>query len=777
MSSSEFIDKLKSANEINPDKHDGSYELVRETVKRLANVPRAKLDVEDMDMLYLMTIGTWKSSADNKIKKIENSHLDKNDKDSLIRIVEKVRKKAENREYENSNITAGGSFGMFGTGFLSFGSKTPKKDIASFISLCIEVEQETNEELILEKTGKVLKNPIGGLKAASASQILHCLKPSIFPILNSVGVELYTDELGLPLKSPSSLITYIDNLKMIRDYRDKNMGFKNFRVLDVIFNSIESVSSVNESETDYNINRVTSMNTKNTILYGPPGTGKTYNVINRAIEIIDGEYSDDREEVIQRYNELKEAGQIDFITFHQSFSYEEFIEGIKPKNDSNGSLIYDIEEGVLKSICTRARIRSSTKESVYDFDETKINFYKMSLGNTQDDGNEITDYCIENGIIALGYGGEFDYTNARTIEAVTEIYKDKIKDGNKFPIEAINRFRNWMQVNDIVVISAGNYKVRAIGKIVSDYFFDDKRDIRFNHYRKVEWLYKDAIIPVNQILKDKVFSQQTIYQFYKKDLNIGYIKSIISSEEKDVDAKPFVLIIDEINRGNISKIFGELITLIEEDKRLGAENELTVTLPYSKEKFGVPSNLYIVGTMNTADRSIALMDTALRRRFTFEEMMPDLSTIDGLNINGIDIKAMLSKINERIEFLYDRDHTIGHAYFINLVKLEEEEQYPALCGIFSTKIIPLLQEYFYEDWEKIQLVLGDHYKQLKAGEKDTSSFDDEINKTRFIQSRLFSEKAVLGFDHEDYEDRVTYSVNPELNGCCIDAEAFIKIYR
>jgi hypothetical protein len=127
MSSSGFIDKLKSANEINPDKHDGSYELVRETVKRLANVPRAKLDVEDMDMLYLMTIGTWKSSADNKIKKIENSHLDKNDKDSLIRIVEKVRKKAENREYENSNITAGEVLGCSVPVFLSFVVKHRRK--------------------------------------------------------------------------------------------------------------------------------------------------------------------------------------------------------------------------------------------------------------------------------------------------------------------------------------------------------------------------------------------------------------------------------------------------------------------------------------------------------------------------------------------------------------------------------------------------------------------------------------------------------------------------
>jgi 5-methylcytosine-specific restriction protein B len=296
---------------------------------------------------------------------------------------------------------------------------------------------------------------------------------------------------------------------------------------------------------------------------------------------------------------------------------------------------------------------------------------------------------------------------------------------------------------------------------LSSYYFSVIKElVKLKDTEKVKMIVDDA--PAYEIQKNIVLE------------NIG------KSSKWKTDAKPYVLIIDEINRGNISKIFGELITLIEEDKRLGAENELTVTLPYSKEKFGVPSNLYIVGTMNTADRSIALMDTALRRRFTFEEMMPDLSTLEGLNINGIDIKAMLSKINERIEFLYDRDHTIGHAYFINLAKLEEDEQYPALCGIFSTKIIPLLQEYFYEDWEKIQLVLGDHYKQLKGGEKDTASFEDTINKTRFIQSKTCSVQACLnttGFDHEDYEDRVTYRVNPALNDADIESDAFIKLYN
>ena len=172
----------------------------------------------------------------------------------------------------------------------------------------------------------------------------------------------------------------------------------------------------------------------------------------------------------------------------------------------------------------------------------------------------------------------------------------------------------------------------------------------------------------------------------------------------------FCFIIDEINRGNISKIFGELITLIEASKRLGEKEEMTLQLPYSEEAFGVPNNVYIIGTMNTADRSIALMDTALRRRFNFIEMMPTpqvLEKIDQDIMQGISVSKILEVMNHRIAVLYDREHTIGHAYFASLI---EEPSVKKLAEIFKNSIIPLLQEYFYEDYEKIQLVLGDNAK-------------------------------------------------------------------
>ncbi len=333
---------------------------------------------------------------------------------------------------------------------------------------------------------------------------------------------------------------------------------------------------------------------KNIILYGPPGTGKTYNTVVYAVAIIESEtktlndvLQEPYDEVFERFNAYKAQGKIGFTTFHQSYGYEEFIEGIKPamsegrqNSEPSGDIRYDVESGVFKKFC---------------------------------------------------------------------------------------------------------------------------------------------------------------------------------EEPADNEKSNRVFIIDEINRGNISKILGELITLIEPSKRVGQDEEMQAILPYSKKPFGVPDNVYIIGTMNTADRSIAAVDTALRRRFSFKEMPPQPRVVQNVNVGGISVSDMLSKMNERIEVLYDREHTIGHAYFTPLLK---DACMQKLADIFKNKIIPLLQEYFYEDYQKIRLVLGDNQTNNKN--------------MQFITTEKIDIGALFGASDYDFDVNFKYKINDDAFG---NKNAYIKIYN
>ena len=504
----------------------------------------------------------------------------------------------------------------------------------------------------------------------------------------------------------------------------------------------------------------------NQILFGPPGTGKTFNTINEALKIVDPIYfathQNDRKKLTDRFKELliknsdENKGQIAFCTFHQSFSYEDFVEGIKPIPSDNKTVYYDIEDGVFKNICKLAdsynstiKVKTEGKISWTEQEFNKASFYKLSLGNYQDPSDRhIYEYCRDNNYIAIGFGQENDFSGLSESEIIKKCEDLKLE---VTAAQQMNYFIHYLKKNNYVIISNGNKYVRAIGKVIGDYEYVAESPIRYNHFRKVEWLFVDELIPIEEIY-ERGLSQKTMYKIDESALKRDFFTNNGQEtlvEVKD-EEKKYVLVIDEINRGNVSSIFGELITLIEKDKRAGCDEELEVTLPYSKKPFKVPNNVYLIGTMNTADRSIEALDTALRRRFSFKEFPPKpeliktegaSSKVDGL-VGEVDLENLLNTINTRIEKLIDKDHRIGHSYFL---KVDNKEK---LAHAFKNEIIPLLEEYFFGDYGKIGLVLGSSFVEKVNHDFNFATFEHYDTD---IQSDL-KEKAVFRIKKENQWD-------------------------
>lgn len=436
---------------------------------------------------------------------------------------------------------------------------------------------------------------------------------------------------------------------------------------------------------------------KNLILYGPPGTGKTYNTINYAVAICEDKTLEEVESIpyVDRkklYEELKKKKRIEFTTFHQSYGYEEFIEGIKPKMDSSDELEYSIESGVFKEFCERAKGKLVSKK---DLLKENAKVWCCILGGNK--YPELKDSCFNEGSVRIGW------------DNLPEIITSDTKEVNDKSRRILLNFQDEMEIGDIVVSRLSAEEIDGVGIITGEQEID-RNGTEFIRKRKVEWLTKNERMNLLDLNGGVKLDRKTIYPLNRINaLELLAALKVNSDVTFEKDNRPYVFIIDEINRGNISKIFGELITLIEESKRKGAEEEMEVTLPYSKKPFSVPNNVYIIGTMNTADRSIAIMDTALRRRFSFKEMLPDHNLLEEIVVSkdniDVNVGELLLIINQRITYLFDREHTLGHALFMGL---KDDSSIEKLATIFKKSIIPLLQEYFYEDYEKIRIVLGDN---------------------------------------------------------------------
>ena len=450
----------------------------------------------------------------------------------------------------------------------------------------------------------------------------------------------------------------------------------------------------------------------NTILYGPPGTGKTYKTFRRCVEICDGKENcpDENDKIRIRYKELVEEERIEFVTFHQSYGYEEFVEGLRPDTGSakeggeaGAGFRLVATPGVLKRIAERARGASGPIGEPFDL--AGRNVFKMSLGNPNvEEDRPIFNECIENRYVLLNYGEDVNWSHENfSKENNIRGHWEEVRPNAEYnysntTVRYIDYLRNSMRMDDIVIVPAAGNRFRAIGEVIGPYEFKRRKDGRYNQRRRVRWLWQGAEGRLADIKNDAGFSTQTIYPLDRRSIIDDGLRRYIDQAGASADAKPHVLVIDEINRANVSKVMGELITLLEEDKREGTENEVAVTLPHSGDRFTLPANLYILGTMNTADRSIALLDTALRRRFEFEELTPEPELLE--TVDGIDLPAVLCAINRRLEYLIDRDHLIGHAWLMGARTRADVDR------IMRHKIIPLIAEYFYDDWRKVQAVLG-----------------------------------------------------------------------
>jgi len=725
-------------------------------------------------------------------------------------------------------------------------------------------------------------------------RLLSCYNPNeTLPISSSAHLGHFLKTLGCPITDIPSESKPVARMLLLRQYLElarqsfpgltssgfmgalysESLGLAPAKDTDVLVEVIDQSSPVVINPSVKNFIK----QPLNQILYGPPGTGKTYALVDEALAILDSnfltQHRSDRRALKTRFDQLTDEGRVHFVTFHQSFSYEDFVEGLRAEtNEGTGQLRYEIVDGIFKTLCETAAVKV-TQSEIAPVDVSERQIWKMSLGNTLGDDFGIYDECIANNFVLLGYGAAVDFTGCRSRLQVQERFEQSgIKSENPqtdYNITSVVAFVTRMKIGDILVISDGNSKFRAIGEVTGDYTFKQHTTYEdaYSQMRTVKWLRQyQPSLPHNELMNKK-FSQMTLYELRPGSVDIAKLQAMLGSYvpqsgsifkfapgqtlstghqvvrvTKDLleirkpkgnllafamnflatlaDAvrsgtitledilkkkardkllnsglepylvggypgilymlighlvnssssdssegllyegnPPRVLIIDEINRGNVSRIFGELITLIEPSKRDGAEEALEVVLPYSKARFSVPENVYLIGTMNTADRSLTGMDVALRRRFVFKEMPPRPALLVALKVEGIAIDVLLTAMNQRIEALLDRDHCLGHAYFMSL---QNDPTLQKLSEIFRHQIIPLLQEYFFDDWQRVQWVLNDHRKPadfqfVKAMNLDSAAlFGESLSLNTFPQlwkineDAFLSEQSYLGvIDHRD----------------------------
>ena len=457
---------------------------------------------------------------------------------------------------------------------------------------------------------------------------------------------------------------------------------------------------------------------KNIVLYGAPGTGKTYDVPELAVRLCDPSFmaaEPSREEIVSRYNQLKTEKRIAFTTFHQSLDYEDWIEGLRPVVNENSQVTYEIESGIFKKLCEEAE-RPVVKDKQVGIADNAV-VWKVSLAGTGD--NDVRRECMENSHIRIGWDG---YGPVISDETDWSVYNGEGK-------QILDAYINKMKIGDIVMSCYSSQTIDAIGVVVSEYEFEDKFP-NYKRVRRVNWLVKNINENIVEMNDGKTMTLGTVYRL--NSITLDNVKSILekydTSSKMEENDKAYVMVIDELNRGNVSKVFGELITLLEADKRKGRINAESVVLPYSKKGFHIPNNVYLIATMNTADRSLGSLDYAIRRRFAFIAEKPFGLGVEGLDEDlfekvsrlfvknfdeykesGWDQTMKLEPADTLSEEYKPEDVWIGHSYFL----MQDEEGEDNTSNRLLYEIIPLLEEYVRDGvlTAEAQDVIDELYKQ------------------------------------------------------------------
>ena len=483
-------------------------------------------------------------------------------------------------------------------------------------------------------------------------------------------------------------------------------------------NKMTTETNNSSKETWYDYWVLTWERRKNVVLYGAPGTGKTYDVPEFAVRLCDPAFmaaEPSREEIVSRYNQLKREKRIAFTTFHQSLDYEDWIEGLRPFVNENNQVTYEIESGIFKKLCEEAE-RPVVKDKQVGIADNAV-VWKVSLAGTGD--NPVRSDCMKNSYIRIGWDG---YGPVISDETDWSVYNGEGK-------QILDAYINKMKIGDIVMSCYSSQTIDAIGVVVGDYEFEDKFP-NYKRVRRVNWLVKNINENIVEMNDGKTMTLGTVYRL--NSITLDNVKSILekynTSSKMEENDKAYVMVIDELNRGNVSKVFGELITLLEADKRKGRINAESVVLPYSKKAFHIPNNVYLIATMNTADRSLGSLDYAIRRRFAFiaekpfgldvegfdEELFEKVSSLfvknfDDYKESGWDQTMKLESADTLSEEYKPEDVWIGHSYFL----MQDEEGEDNTSNRLLYEIIPLLEEYVRDGvlTAEAQDVIDELYKQ------------------------------------------------------------------